>query len=173
FNLMIARLEDAFHGLEEANRQKDAAHRELREAYRKLEGAYEEQRRFAGDASHELRTPLTLIKGYTSLALSGAHDADRYRSALGRADQAADAMGRIIADLLLLARSDADQLPLRLAPVPIADLLREVAASAPDQPGASVRLAIRSEPGQGTTVEVTLPAANPVREGLERREERT
>jgi signal transduction histidine kinase len=51
-------------------------------------------------------------------------------------------MGRIIGDLLLLARSDANQLPVRLAPVPVADLLRKVAVSVQDPPGAPVRLEI-------------------------------
>lgn len=111
FNGMIGRLEGAFAGLSDA--------------YRKLEVAYEDQRRFTADASHELRTPLTRIKGMTSLALSGPHCADEYREALTVADQAADAMGRIVQDLLLLARADSGQLGLRSAPVQVEWLLEE------------------------------------------------
>jgi signal transduction histidine kinase len=119
FNSMIARLEGTFRGLENA--------------YYRLEGAYEEQQRFTGDASHELRTPLTRIKGMTSLALSGPGCFDEYRDAVIVADQAADAMSRIVQDLLLLARSDAGQLTPCLAPVSVGALLRRAA----DQPVAT------------------------------------
>lgn len=133
FNGMIARLEGAFRGQERA-------HRELEEAYRKLESAYEEQRRFTGDASHELRTPLTRIKGSTSLALAGPHCADEYREALEVADGAADAMIRIVQDLLLLARSDAGQLNVRPRPVPVEELLHRAVSAFQDQPGARIEL---------------------------------
>ncbi|MFN3653183.1 MAG: sensor histidine kinase [Armatimonadota bacterium] len=126
FNGMIARLERAFA--------------ERAEAYRKLEGAYEEQRRFTGDASHELRTPLTRLKASTSLALSGPPRVESYRQALVVADQAADVMGRIVQDLLLLARSDGGQLTPRLAPVPVEPMLREAVTRLSGQPGAPVRL---------------------------------
>jgi signal transduction histidine kinase len=134
FNGMIARLEGAFHGLGEANRN-------LEEAYRKLEAAYQERRRFTGDASHEPRTPLTRIKGSTSLALSGPHDADSYREALEIADEAADAMTRIVQDLLLLARSDAGQLPIQRRPTRLVECVQKAVYSLADQPGAPVRLA--------------------------------
>jgi signal transduction histidine kinase len=135
FNGMIARLEHAFGGLEHANA-------ELAEAYGKLERAYQEQRRFTGDASHELRTPLTRIKGSTSLALCGPHDADSYREALVVADEAADAMARIVQDLLLLARSDAGQLPVRLQPLPIEEAIQRSLLSLASQPGAPIRIEI-------------------------------
>lgn len=135
FNGMIARLQETFGGLEHANA-------ELAQAYSRLERAFEEQRRFTGDASHELRTPLTRIKGSTSLALCGPHDADSYREALEVADEAADTMARIVQDLLLLARSDAGQLPVRLSPISIEDVLHRSLAGLRDQPGAAIRLEI-------------------------------
>lgn len=135
FNQMISRLEQAFTGLESINA-------ELAAAYSKLERSYEEQRRFTGDASHELRTPLTRIKGSTSLALCGPHDADSYREALVVADQAADAMARIVQDLLLLARSDVGQLPVRLEPVEVDGLLRRAVTGLRDEPGAGIHLEV-------------------------------
>jgi heavy metal sensor kinase len=92
FNAMLARLEDAFTQLTQAN---------------------ERQRRFTADASHELRTPLTVIKAHTSLALMLPRTADEYRQALEAIDHSADRTEKIVQDLLLLARVDAGQLPLK------------------------------------------------------------
>ena len=133
FNGMIGRLEYAFRDLEGANA-------ELAQAFRKLEAAYEEQRRFTGDASHELRTPLTRIKGSTSLALYGPHDADSYREALVVADEAADAMARIVQDLLLLARSDAGQLPVRRAAISLEEVLQRAVEGLRGEPGPAIIL---------------------------------
>lgn len=102
----------------------------LEKAFLELESAYERQRRFTADASHELRTPLTTIKANTSLALSGPRTPEQYRHALEAADHAADAMHRIVLDLLLLARSDSGQLVMERIPIPIAELLQRVAAAA-------------------------------------------
>ncbi len=131
FNGMIARLEGAFVG--------------LAEAYHKLEQAYEQQRRFTGDASHELRTPLARIKASTSLALSGPPSLEEYREALAVADTAADSMGRIVQDLLLLARSDAGQLSLRVAPTPIQAVCRRALDVLPMAETAPVRLDLPAE----------------------------
>jgi two-component system OmpR family sensor kinase len=65
-------------------------------------------RQFLADASHELRTPLTSIRGYAELArmqrAAGAADEDN----LARIESEGTRMSRLIEDLLLLARGDAD-----------------------------------------------------------------
>jgi two-component system, OmpR family, sensor kinase len=69
-------------------------------------------RQFLADASHELRTPLTSIRGYAELArmqrtANGdrpATDADN----LDRIESEGTRMSRLVDDLLLLARGDAD-----------------------------------------------------------------
>ncbi|GGF48727.1 two-component sensor histidine kinase [Microbacterium sorbitolivorans] len=73
-------------------------------------------RAFIADASHELRTPLASIRGYAQLAL--ADGADPARS-LDRIESEAERMGRLVDDLLLLARLDAGQ-ELRHEPVDLA-----------------------------------------------------
>jgi heavy metal sensor kinase len=100
----------------------------------RLETAFERQRRFTADASHELRTPLTVIKANTSLALDDAdRSAEGYRRTLTSIDDAADRMGRIVQDLLFLARSDADQLPLAYSLIPVGRLLAGLREHLPDR----------------------------------------
>lgn len=64
-------------------------------------------RRFVADASHELRNPLAAIRGYAELA-ERAPDATDTEFALGRIDAEAKRMSKLVGDLLLLARLDAD-----------------------------------------------------------------
>jgi signal transduction histidine kinase len=72
-----------------------------------LEEAYHRQQRFVADASHELRAPITSIRCNLDL-LAKAPDLppDEARAALTDARVEADRMGRLVNDLLTLARSD-------------------------------------------------------------------
>lgn len=110
----------------------------LEEAFTHLAAAFEQQQRFTADASHELRTPLTIILGTTSLTLRSDRSPAQYRDALQAVDGAARTMNRIVQDLLLLARSDADQLELDLHPIPVRDLLAEAANALRSRESASV-----------------------------------
>ena len=87
-------------------------------------------RQFVADASHELRTPLTTLRGYTSLyAAGGFTEPAELDDAMRRIGQEATRMGRIVDDLLLLARLDEGSAanPTR---VEIGSVLRDVATDA-------------------------------------------
>lgn len=74
-------------------------------------------RRFVADASHELRTPLVTIRGYSELYRHGALQNDEdIGAAMGRIESEAIRMGRLVEDLLTLARID-EQRPLEAEPV--------------------------------------------------------
>jgi signal transduction histidine kinase len=73
--------------------------------------AQRRQREFTADASHELRTPLSVIEAEVSIALSKQRDAAAYRSALERIGGEGHRLGRIVEDLLWLARSDGERRP--------------------------------------------------------------
>lgn len=65
------------------------------------------RRDFVANASHELRTPLTVIRGYLEMMEEESSDAKPlfpWRSPLSEMRQQATRMGRIIEDLLKLAR---------------------------------------------------------------------
>jgi two-component system OmpR family sensor kinase len=87
-------------------------------------------RRFVADASHELRTPLAGIRGYTELALRSTEAVpDEISHALGRVESEAVRMGRLVDDLLLLARLDAGR-PLEQEEVDLSRLAIEVTSDA-------------------------------------------
>lgn len=75
-----------------------------------LQESYQRQQRFVADASHELRAPITSIRCNLDL-LAQAPDLppEDVRAALTEARAEANRMGRLVSDLLTLARADAAQ----------------------------------------------------------------
>jgi two-component system OmpR family sensor kinase len=99
--------------------------RELDAARGETESALARQRQFVADASHELRTPLTSVLANLELlaeSLQG-EEADAARSAL----RSSQRMRRLVADLLLLARSDAARVVAH-TPCDLAQVVVEAAA---------------------------------------------
>ena len=68
--------------------------------------AQERMTRFVSDASHELRTPLAAIRGYGELYRMGGVPPERTDEVMGRIESEASRMGRLVDDLLQLARMD-------------------------------------------------------------------
>ncbi|MCW3044254.1 MAG: ATP-binding protein [Actinobacteria bacterium] len=71
----------------------------------RLQEAFMSQRRFLSDASHELRTPMTVVRGQLELLAMDVESLTGRRS-MSIAIEELDRMGRIVEDLLLLARLD-------------------------------------------------------------------
>jgi signal transduction histidine kinase len=99
--------------------------RELDAARGETETLLARQRRFVADASHELRTPLTSVLANLELLAESLHgdQGDAARSAL----RSSQRMRRLVADLLLLARTDAAREQPR-EPVDLAQVVVEAAA---------------------------------------------
>ena len=80
----------------------------------RLQASFRAQERFVGDASHELRTPLTAIRGNVDVLLRQSRlkgrelGATDFAPALDDIRRESDRMRRLLDDLLLLARADAD-----------------------------------------------------------------
>ena len=85
----------------------------LNEMLDRLEAALEHERRFVADASHELRTPLALLRGELELALRRTRSHGELVAALRSAAEETERLARLAEDLLLIARSDQDGIPLR------------------------------------------------------------
>jgi two-component system OmpR family sensor kinase len=97
----------------------------LEAAQEETQGALQRQREFVADASHELRTPLTSILANLEL-LTDVLDGERGEAA-SSALRSSQRMRRLVGDLLLLARADANrQLPHE--PTDVSHVLVEVAA---------------------------------------------
>jgi signal transduction histidine kinase len=97
----------------------------LEAAQEETEGALQRQREFVADASHELRTPLTSILANLEL-LTDVLDGERGEAA-SSALRSSQRMRRLVGDLLLLARADANrQLPHE--PTDVSRVLVEVAS---------------------------------------------
>lgn len=71
-----------------------------------LEANHMALQRFLGDASHQLRTPLTTILASLDLARRESISAEERTAILGDAREEAERMGRLISDLLSLARAE-------------------------------------------------------------------
>jgi two-component system OmpR family sensor kinase len=93
----------------------------------RLERALERERSFTADASHELRTPLARLQAELELALRRPRSAEELERALRSAAAETERLARLAEDLLVLARSDRDGLPLRRAPVPAREVVERFA----------------------------------------------
>ncbi len=71
-----------------------------------LESSHQALQRFLGDASHQLRTPLTVIRANLDLATRPGLDETERSAILDDARGEAERMGRLISDLLSLARAE-------------------------------------------------------------------
>jgi signal transduction histidine kinase len=87
-----------------------------------VEQSRRRQLEFTADASHELRTPLSVISAETSIALSTPRKAADYRSALTRVRGESERLGRIVEDLLWLARFDSQPPPPGNEPLDLATI---------------------------------------------------
>jgi signal transduction histidine kinase len=110
----------------------------------RLAAARERQRSFVADAAHELRTPLASMRAQVEVAERLGEGGTLPADLLSDLDR----LSRLIEDLLLLARADADtRPPARLHPVPGRALLAEVAAAY-----AGARVPVRVAPGPEASV---------------------
>ena len=104
-------------------------------------------RRFVADASHELRTPVTTIRGYAELYRHGGlADPAALDDAMRRTEQEAARIGRLVEDMLTLAKLD-EQRPLAVHPVDLNALARDAAADArATSPGRPIAVEVTTEP---------------------------
>ena len=93
-----------------------------------LRKADQVRRDFVANVSHELRTPLTAIKGYAEALLDDPDDADARERFLEIIHRHSTRMERLVKDLLRLARLDAGQEAVELAPCDVDGLIRGIVA---------------------------------------------
>ncbi|HLB25502.1 MAG TPA: ATP-binding protein [Nitrospirota bacterium] len=84
------------------------------------------QRRFLADASHEMRSPITIMKGNIEIALRRERDLDEYRHVLRSNLEEINRLEFLLKDLMFLARTDASELVMNMAPVRLEEVLEVV-----------------------------------------------
>ena len=89
----------------------------------------ERQREFAADASHELRTPLAITRAAIAELRRGRDDPATIDRAIDDLDAGAARMEHLVADLLLLARTDAEAVELAVADTDLANAAAEATES--------------------------------------------
>ena len=77
--------------------------RTFNEMLDRLETAFASQKAFISDAGHELRTPITIIRGHLDVM---GDDPEERRETLELVGDELDRMGRLVNDLLLLAKAN-------------------------------------------------------------------
>ena len=92
----------------------------------RLRGALETQRQFMADASHELRTPVSIIRTAADVTLGRERrDEAEYRDALATTAAQARRLGRLVDDMLVLARADSGAYPLTPVTLYLDDVVEE------------------------------------------------
>lgn len=93
----------------------------------RLHGSWEHQRTFVNAVSHELRTPITLIGGYANRLQRRVDNlSEPQREQLELIHAEAARMGRLVSDLLEIARDDAGRLEVVREPVEAWEALVQV-----------------------------------------------
>jgi signal transduction histidine kinase len=93
--------------------------------------AGKERSQFLASITHELRTPIHGVQGLSDLIATGVYGpvSDKQRDACASIKGSAQSLLALVDDLLALTRAEVGRLDLQVAPVELADLVEQVAAS--------------------------------------------
>jgi len=97
----------------------------VRKSTAPIERSMEHMRRFVGDAAHELRTPIAILRSQAEVALEQPREAARDATAFQSMERETARLGRIVGDLLTLARADAGERPIAREPLYLDDVAAE------------------------------------------------
>ena len=87
--------------------------------------SYQQLKQFTADASHELRNPIAVIQTNVQVALADP-DEQFQHSQLEVIERLTRRLGRLVDDLLFLARQESGLVPARREPTDISKLLQEI-----------------------------------------------
>jgi signal transduction histidine kinase len=102
----------------------------VRKSTAPVERTIEYMRRFMADAAHELRTPLTVLRNRAEIALQQPRAPHDYVAALRGVESESQRLGRIVDDLLTLARADTGERPIARERVFLDDIALDAAGAA-------------------------------------------
>ncbi len=104
--------------------------RELAETFNemleKIQQVFISQKQFIQDVSHELRTPLTIMRGELEVALKRQRSPQEYSSILQSSLEETAKIGKLLENLLALARLDSSSVSLARDTVDISAIMRDI-----------------------------------------------
>jgi signal transduction histidine kinase len=106
----------------------------------RIQASTERERRFVADASHELRSPIANIRTELEVALHNSDITD-WSEVAGEVLGQNERMERLVAGLLLLARSDEGSLIEATEPTDLVEVIADLIAGLPDRPPVQVEVA--------------------------------
>lgn len=92
-----------------------------------LEAAFNREKQSASDASHELRTPIAVIMSHAEDALSGTKKESDYKETMEIILRESQKMGRMVSQLLMLARGYEGKYKLEMEDMDLRMLIKNVA----------------------------------------------
>ncbi len=92
----------------------------------RLENSFQRMAEFTADASHELKTPLCAMRGEAEVLLSKKRMAEEYQEALAHFIEQFDRLNQMINDLILLSKSDSSQVELKMVPLRLDLLIKNI-----------------------------------------------
>lgn len=92
-----------------------------------IQQAWQKQQQFVSDASHELRTPLAVIQAKTDLLFRSPSATIKEKiNDISVIAKECRRLSRLVANLLMLARSDSNQIEIKKEPFQLDELLKEI-----------------------------------------------
>jgi heavy metal sensor kinase len=92
----------------------------------RLEQAVGEMRQFSAALAHELRTPLTALRGEIEIAMSRRRGGDEEQRRLASQLEEIDKLKRLIDQILVFARAEAGEIPVKLTSVDLGALVTSI-----------------------------------------------
>jgi signal transduction histidine kinase len=100
--------------------------RTINEMVARLESSFKRMAEFTADASHELKTPICAMRGEAEVLLSKGRKAEEYQEGLAHFIEQFDHLNQMINDLILLSKFDATQVELKMAPLRLDLLIKDL-----------------------------------------------
>jgi heavy metal sensor kinase len=92
----------------------------------RLESSFKRMAEFTADASHELKTPICAMRGEAEVLLSKGRPAQEYQEGLAHFIEQFDHLNQMINDLILLSKFDASQVELKMVPLRLDLLIKDL-----------------------------------------------
>jgi len=92
----------------------------------RLDASFKRMAEFTADASHELKTPICAMKGEAEVLLSKERKVEEYQEELAHFIEQFEHMARMINDLILLSKFDSSQAELKVIPLRLDLLVKDI-----------------------------------------------